>query len=208
MFADRTDAGRKLAERLAALRLSDPVILALPRGGVPVAAEIARVLTAPLDLILVRKVGVPGHEELAAGAVTETSVVFNADVLAGLGMAEGDFGGAVEAKRAEIAARRALYLSGREPARVAGRTAVVVDDGIATGATARAALRTLRDRGAARVVLAVPVAAPEALRSLASEADDIVCIEAPDRFMAVGAHYRSFPQVADTEVVRLLSKDA
>jgi len=208
MFSDRAEAGRRLAEALAPLGLREPVVLALPRGGVPVAAEIAARLGAPLDLILVRKLGVPGHEELAAGAVAEGAVVFNPEVLAQIGRSAADFAGRVAEKEAEIAARRALFLSGRAPVPVAGRTAVVVDDGIATGATARAALLALRARGAAEVVLAVPVAPPGALAALAPLADRIVCLERPVSFWAVGAHYADFTQVGDDEVIAILDRFA
>ncbi|MCX7889433.1 MAG: phosphoribosyltransferase family protein [Rhodobacteraceae bacterium] len=208
MFRDRAEAGRRLAGALAPLALRDPVVLALPRGGVPVAAEIAARLKAPLDLILVRKLGVPGQEELAAGAVAEGAVVFNPGVLAALGRTEADFAAAVAARRAEIERRRALFLGGRAPADVAGRTAIVVDDGIATGATARAALACLRARGAAAVVLAVPVAAPDSLEALAPLADRIVCLERPADFRAVGLHYADFTQVGDEEVIAILDRFA
>ena len=149
LFHDRAEAGASLAEFVAELGLDDPVVLALPRGGVPVAAPVARRLSAPLDLLMVRKLGMPGHAELAAGAVVEgAGPVFNREILAGAGLSETDFRDAVEEKRAEMAARRARYLGGRVPVPVAGRDVVVVDDGIATGATMRAALKGLRARGA------------------------------------------------------------
>lgn len=206
MFADRAEAGRRLAERVKALALPRPVVLALPRGGVPVAAEVARRLGAPLGLIFVRKIGAPGHEELAAGAVAEDAEpVFNARVLASIGKRAQDFAGIVAAKRAEIADRRALYLGGAADPDLTGATAVVVDDGIATGATLRAALAALRGRGAARIVLAVPVAPVEARADFAGLADDILILEEPRDFWAVGAHYRSFPQTSDAEVIATLA---
>jgi len=206
MFTDRAEAGNELAERIAAMQLADPVVLALPRGGVPVAVPVAARLGAPLDLILVRKIGVPGHEELAAGALVEgAEPVFNPDVLRMTGRTEADFARTVDRKRAEIAARRSLYLAGRAPVPLAGRTAVVIDDGIATGASMRAALKGLAQREPARIVLAVPVAPRDALEALRALVDDIVCLEMPDFFYAVGAHYREFGQVSDDEVARAMA---
>jgi predicted phosphoribosyltransferase len=208
MFEDRIEAGRKLGAAVGALKLGDAVVLGLPRGGVPVAAEVARALGAPLGVILVRKLGAPGHEELAAGAVGDGEppvVVFNRDVLVMLGLTEADFAGMIVTKAAEIADRRRRYLGGRRSLEVKGRTAVVVDDGIATGATMRAALTVLRAQGAARVVLAVPVAPREVLAGLRSEVDDLICLKTPVPFIAVGAHYRRFGQTSDEEVVALLA---
>jgi predicted phosphoribosyltransferase len=208
MFRDRVEAGEKLADALAGLALPDPVVLALPRGGVPVAAPVARRLKAPLDLLLVRKIGVPGHEELAVGAVVDGPVheaVFNKPVLAMLGMTEADFAPAIDRKLAEIEARRATYLGGAAPVPVEGRTAIVVDDGIATGATVKAALLGLKRRSPASVILAVPVAPADTLAELEPLVDRIVCLDAPRDFYAVGAHYREFPQVEDAEVIALLA---
>lgn len=208
MFRDRTEAGEALADALAGLALPDPVVLALPRGGVPVAAPVARRLKAPLDLLLVRKIGAPGHEELAVGAVVDGPVheaVFNEPVLAMLGMTEADFALAIERKLAEIEARRAAYLGGAAPVPVEGRTAIVVDDGIATGATAKAALLGLKRRRPASVILAVPVAPADTLRDLEPLVDRVVCLDIPRDFYAVGAHYRDFPQVEDAEVIALLA---
>jgi predicted phosphoribosyltransferase len=208
MFRDRTEAGEKLADALAGLSLADPVVLALPRGGVPVAVPVARQLKAPLDLLLVRKIGVPGHEELAVGAVVDGPVheaVFNKPVLAMLGMTEADFAPAIDRKLAEIEARRATYLGGAAPVPVEGRTAIVVDDGIATGATVKAALLGLKRRSPASVILAVPVAPADTLAELEPLVDRIVCLDAPRDFYAVGAHYREFPQVEDAEVIALLA---
>lgn len=182
-------------------------MLALPRGGVPVAAPVARRLGAALGLLLVRKLGVPGHEELAAGAVgggDPPVTVFNDNVLAMIGKTEADFAGAVAAKVGEIAARRARYLGDRPDPEVAGRTVVVVDDGTATGATVRAGLLLLKARKPARVILAVPVAPRAALGDFAGLADEVVCLETPEPFVAVGAHYARFPQTSDEEVVALL----
>lgn len=209
MFIDRAEAGRKLADALEKMELAEPVVLALPRGGVPVAAPIAERLGAPLDLVLVRKIGVPGHEELAAGAVAEgAEPVFNASVLASIGRRPEDFADAVAKKRAEIAERRKMYLGGREQVSLKGRTVIVVDDGIATGATVKAALGGVRESGAGRVILAVPVASAEALAEIEPMVDDTICLEMPSPFYAVGAHYRKFLQVDDDEVVAFLGGSA
>jgi predicted phosphoribosyltransferase len=208
MFRDRTEAGEALAEALEGLALPDPVVLALPRGGVPVAAPVARRLKAPLDLLLVRKIGAPGHEELAVGAVADGPVheaVFNKPVLAMLGMTEAEFAPAIARKLAEIEARRATYLGDAAPVSVEGRTAIVVDDGIATGATAKAALLGLKRRHPASVILAVPVAPADTLAELEPLVDRVVCLDVPRDFYAVGAHYRDFPQVEDEEVIALLA---
>ncbi|GKY88769.1 phosphoribosyltransferase [Sinisalibacter aestuarii] len=205
MFRDRQDAGKQLAEALAQLDLPDPVVLALPRGGVPVALPIARRLNAPLDLLLVRKIGVPGNAELAAGAVVEgAEPVFNADVLRSFGLTEARLADAVESKRAEIAARRRLWLGARAPVPRAGKTLIVVDDGIATGATMRAALSGLVGAEPAAIVLAVPVAPPETLAALEALCTSAVCLETPAFFGAVGAHYARFDQVADAAVAEMI----
>ncbi len=207
MFRDRTDAGERLADVLATRDLPDPVVLALPRGGVPVALPVAKRLGAPLDLLLVRKIGMPGNRELAAGAVVEGGApVFNPEVLKVSGMTARDFDADVAEKRAQIAARRTAWLSGRNAVDLTGRTAIVVDDGIATGATVKAALRGLATRGARRVVLAVPVAPADSLAALAPLCDEVVCLETPARFYAVGAHYRVFDQVADDAVADMLTR--
>jgi putative phosphoribosyl transferase len=207
-FTDRSDAGQQLAERIAALGLPDPVVLALPRGGVPVAVEVARLLRAPLDLVLVRKIGAPGHEELAAGALVDgerPELVLNADVVRSYGIDQAWLERQQTLQLAEIERRRTLYLGGRARPKIAGRTAIVVDDGIATGATVRAALHAVRRAGPRELVLAVPVAAAEVLARLASEADRLVCLHAPQDFMSVGQFYRDFRQVEDEEVVAMLS---
>jgi predicted phosphoribosyltransferase len=211
MFENRSDAGRQLARRLARFRGHDVVVLALPRGGVPVAFEVAQALGAPLDLLLVRKLGAPGHPELAAGAIVDgetLEIVANEDVLRLTGADHAFLERVAQRELAELERRRALYLGARPPLAVKGRTAIVVDDGVATGATVRAALRGLRRRAPARVVLAVPVAAPEALASLAAEADETECLEAPASFGAVGSFYRDFRQTGDAEVIALLERAA
>ena len=209
MFRDRTEAGEALADALEGSDLTDPVILALPRGGLPVAIPVAERLKAPLDLLLVRKIGAPGHEELAVGAVVDgpaRETVFNHHVLSMLGLREEDFGEAVAAKLAEIEARRARYMGDVPPVPLAGRTAIVVDDGIATGATVKAALLGLRRRNPREIVLAVPVAPADSLADLEPLVTRVVCLEVPDPFYAVGAHYHHFPQVDDAEVVAAMAE--
>lgn len=205
-FADRTDAGRQLAAALQPLALADPVVLALPRGGVPVAVEVARALHAPLDLLLVRKIGAPWNPEFAVAAIAEGGdPVVDEECLLATGATPEHVAREAVAARAEIARRRAAYLAGRAAVPVAGRDVIVVDDGIATGSTVRAALRALRQRAPARVLLAVPVAPPDTLAALRAEVDALVCLRTPVPFEAVGAHYVDFHQVPDTEVVRLLA---
>lgn len=208
-FRDRTEAGERLAERLSSDQLPDPVVLALPRGGVPVALPVARALDAPLDLLIVRKIGMPGHGELAAGALLdgdEPVMVWNRDILTASGLTPADLGATVARERREAEARRAKYLFGRPPVPVKGRTAVVVDDGIATGATMRAALTGLRARGPAAIVLAVPVAPADTLGALAPLVDRTVCLATPSPFHAVGAHYDRFEQTGDAEVISALDR--
>lgn len=211
MFTDRREAGRRLAERLSRLKDQDPVVLALPRGGVPVAFEIARALAAPLDLVLVRKLGAPQQEELAVGAIAEgepAELVLDDRLIRHLHIPQAYLDEAKAAALREIERRRKLYCGDRGTVDIAGRTAIVVDDGIATGATMRAALRSVRRRKAARVVLAVPVAAGPTLRKLRREVDEIVCLETPADFYAVGQFYGAFPQLPDEEVTALLAQAA
>lgn len=210
VFADRREAGRQLGVAVASLVGTDPaVVLALPRGGVSVGAEVAGVLGCPLDVLVVRKVGVPGHRELAMGALAGGTVVRNHDVIASVGVDEATFDRVVAQERAVAQARERSYRGIREAVSLAGRTAIVVDDGLATGATARAALTALRARDddrPARVVLAVPVAPPDTLDLLANLCDDVVCLRSPRDFYAVGAWYADFTQVDDAEVERLLQR--
>jgi putative phosphoribosyl transferase len=207
-FRDRRDAGGRLAAALAHYSVERPVVLALPRGGVPVAAMIATALAAPLDLILVRKIGVPFHKELAMGAVVDggrPTIVRNQDVIAMAGITEEAFQSVCDAELGEIERRRRAYVGARAPVTVAGRTVVVVDDGLATGATMKAALRALKMRAPRRLVMAVPVAPPDTLAEMQPEADDIVCLEAPAAFDAIGAFYEDFRQVSDRQVIALLA---
>ncbi len=208
-FTDRSDAGRRLARALLAYKADRPVVLALPRGGVPVAAEVARALDAPMDLVLVRKIGVPFEPELAMGAVVDGPApltVRNADVIALSGVSEAAFAEVRERELAEIERRRARYLGGRAHPELAGRTIIVVDDGIATGATTRVALKAVRAQHPARLVLAVPVAPTDTLKALRDDVDDVVCLEQHEDFGAIGYYYRDFRQVGDAEVIALLAQ--
>jgi putative phosphoribosyl transferase len=203
-FANRRDAGRRLGAALRTLDLERPVVLGLPRGGVPVADEVARALDAPLDVLVVRKVGVPWQPEVAMGAVGERgTVVWNDGVRRSARVADADLAALELRERAEVEARVARFREGREPVGLSGRTAVVVDDGVATGATARVACRIARALGAARVLLAVPVAPPEVVEDV-PEADEVVCLVSPRAFTAVGMHYADFGQTSDREVVAIL----
>lgn len=206
-FADRDEAGLLLAERLAGMDLAAPLVLALPRGGVPVGAQIARRLGAPLDVVLVRKLGAPEEPELAIGAVAdgdEPEIVLNARVVEDLGVIEEFIRSATARELAAIAQRRSDYAGVRPRVAPFGRTAIVVDDGVATGMTMQAALRAIRRQKPARVIVAVPVASRDAVTLLQGEADEVVCLSAPRRFGSVGSFYRTFRQVSDADVARLL----
>lgn len=204
-YLDRRDAGRVLAERLSGYKgRSDVTVLALPRGGVPVAYEVARALGAPLDVFVVRKLGYPGQEEFAMGAIASGGVqVLNAFAIDGV--SEPQLESIVARERVELARREALYRGTSPPIDVRGRTVIVVDDGLATGATMRAAVAALRQQAPARLVVGVPVGAEETCRQLASEADEVVCPCTPYPFRAVGLWYQEFTQTSDDEVRRLLA---
>jgi predicted phosphoribosyltransferase len=207
MFTDRRDAGRLLAELVAELNLTDPVVCALPRGGVPVALEVARRLHAPLDLILVRKLGAPGFPEVAMGAVVDgenAQTIVNEDVFAETGADAAGLGRARGRELAELERRRAVYLGDRPHVNPEGRIVVVVDDGLATGSTAQAALAAVRRQGAARIVLAVPVAPADVVEEMRGRADDVVVVQTPDQFWAIGQFYVDFHQLSDDETVTLL----
>ena len=212
VFINRSDAGRQLAQALRPYRDPQPVVLALPRGGVPVAAEVAAALGAPLDLLLVRKIGVPAQPELAMGAVVnggDPIVVRNDDVIDLAGITEATFDAIRDRELTEIERRRRLYLGDRPSTPLAGRIAIVIDDGVATGATTRAALRAIRlRRQPARLVLAVPVAAPDALVALRDEADAVVCLEEHTSFGAIGFYYADFRQISDDEVKDIMARFA
>lgn len=207
MYQDRREAGRRLAEQLLHLKDSRPVVLALPRGGVPVGFEVATALDAPLDLLLVRKIGVPWQPELAVGAVVDgqqPESFVNREVMESLNIPESYVAEEGARQLAEIERRRRLYLGERRRIDVEGRTAVVVDDGIATGATVRVALQALRRIGPARLVLATPVAPRSTVEALRPEVDEVVCPSMPEDFGALSLHYADFEQVSDDEVIRLL----
>jgi putative phosphoribosyl transferase len=204
-FRDRTDAGRQLAARLEHLRGRDVVVLGLPRGGVPVAAEVARALGAPLDVVVVRKLGVPYRPELAMGALGEGGVVVRLEeVVRRAGVAEAAFAEVERRESAELDRRLRHLRSVRPRVPLNGRTVVVVDDGIATGSTARAACAVVRAQGAGPVVLAAPVCPPDAAATLAEQVDEVVCVATPDRFGSVGRHYTDFRPTTDDEVTELL----
>jgi putative phosphoribosyl transferase len=211
MFEDRAEAGRQLATALAGYKDERPVVLGLPRGGVAVAAEIAEALEAPLGLILVRKIGAPTRRELALGAVVDGQdpcVVRNDDVIRALGVNEATFDAICRRELSEIERRRRRYAGNATRADVAARVVIVVDDGIATGATMRAALRATRMRQPKKLVLAVPVAAPDALDELRSEVDDLVCLISEEHFSAIGLFYVDFHQLSDAEVTEILARFA
>ena len=208
-FRDRSEAGHRLARALAHYKGEEAVVFALPRGGVPVAAIIAAELQAPLDLILVRKIGVPYQPEFAMGAIAEGDnliTVRNEDVIQLARVSEADFNAVRESEREEIERRRKLYLGDRVRPEVSGRLAIVVDDGVATGATTRAALRAIRMRHPKKLVLAVPVAPTDTLRALCEEADEIVCLEDHRDFGAIGFFYADFRQINDEEVITTLER--
>lgn len=204
-FRDRIVAGRQLGAELARHDLADPVVLGLPRGGVPVAAEVARALDAPLDVLVVRKVGAPFQPELAVGAVAEGVTALSTELIAQLGLPRDQVEALAEVERTEVARRTERFRRVAPRLELAGRTAVIVDDGLATGATARAAAEVARKLGAARVVVAAPVSSTEARRSLRGLADDVVALDYPEPFMAVGCWYDDFRQTTDEEVVQLLA---
>ena len=207
MFANRVDAGRQLGRRLQHLKGPDVVVLGLPRGGVPVAAEVAEVLEAPLDVILVRKLGVPDQPELAMGALGEDEVrVLVPETIRRAGVTEQEFAAVHERERAELRRRGQRFRGARERLSLAGKTAVLVDDGIATGSTARAACQVARALGATRVVVAVPVAPAGWAQQFTDCADEQICLLAPGRLVAIGRWYEDFSQTTDDEVRALLGR--
>jgi putative phosphoribosyl transferase len=207
-FADRTAAGRVLAGRLEQFGDdADAIVLGLARGGVPVAFEVARVLGLPLDVFLVRKLGVPGHEELAMGAIASGDVVvMNERVTGGLGLSEDVIEKVAARERTELKRREHAYRDGRPPADVRGLTAILIDDGLATGASMRAAIQALRELDAGTIVVAVPIAPPDTCEELEAHADAVVCAHTPEPFVAVGAWYESFEQTTDDEVRDVLAR--
>lgn len=210
-FTDRVTAGRELAKVLSAQKLIDPVVLALPRGGVPIAAEVAKALKAPLDIVLVRKIGVPYQRELAVAAVVNgdnPELVINEDVARYAHIPPDYIDAQVRRELEEIERRRKIYLQGRERVPLHDRTLILVDDGIATGASIRAALKALKRKAPKRLILAVPVAPAETVEALRREVDDLVCLQTPEPFIAIGVHYGDFHQMSDDEVVSLLAEHA
>jgi len=209
LFADRADAGRSLARELAYLRGRDVVVLGLPRGGVPVAFEVAQELGAPLDVIVVRKLGVPFQPELAMGAIGEGGIrIINHEVVRGSWIAPEEIAGVERRERQELDRQARRFRAGRDRVDVAGRTAVVVDDGVATGSTARAACEVARGQGAARVVFAAPVGAPKSAQALRDSCNEVVCLHTPASFRSVGQWYADFTPVPDAEVTALLQRTA
>lgn len=211
MFRDRQDAGGKLGASLKLLQLQDPIILALPRGGVPVAVEVARVLKAPLDLVIVRKVGAPGNPELAVAAIVDgdpADVVLNREIIEAYALDDGALRALIAKERPELERRRAVYRGKGLPLSVAGKTAIVVDDGAATGTTMKVAIRALKRRSPRKIVVALPVAPPETVEELAQEADLTICLNQPARFRALSYYYGSFPQLSDGEVIDMVTAAA
>ncbi len=207
LFKDRGHAGELLAEELKRYRNKDVVVLALPRGGVPVGAEIARALSATLDIVIPRKIGAPGDPELAIGAVTgHGGVLLNEHIVRALGVSADYIAQAVAQERSEIERRSRLYRGGRPAPHIEGRTVILVDDGVATGYTMLAALRGVREEKPTRLVAAVPVAPPDSVRRLEAEADEVVVLSQPVPFFAVGQFYEDFSQVSDTEVESILQE--
>ena len=207
-FADRKEAGKILAEALSSYaHKNNLLVLALPRGGVPVAYEVAKFLHAPMDLWLVRKLGVPGHEELAMGALAgEGLYVINDEVVSLMRIGKNIINDVMVHERAELDRRNKLYRQGRPPPDVAGKTVIVIDDGLATGATMRAAIMSLRQAGADRIIAAAPVGAPSTCRDLEKDADGVLCLFTPEPFYGVGVWYDDFSQTMDREVQSLLQK--
>jgi putative phosphoribosyl transferase len=206
LFRDRREAGRALAEVLRRERPADPVVLALPRGGVPVGREVASVLRAPLEVLVARKVGAPGEPEVGMGAVAEGGGIFvDRDLVSAAGVTERDLAARIAREREEVARRVRAYRGDRPLPALAGRTAIVVDDGVARGGTARAALRAVRALGPGRLLLAAPVIAGETIEDLRGEADRVVCVEAPLPFVAVGCWYEDFAQTGEDEVLAILA---
>ncbi|WP_442579263.1 phosphoribosyltransferase [Mesorhizobium sp. ASY16-5R] len=211
MFRDRQEAGRKLAEELVKLKLADPLVLALPRGGVPVAAEIADALKAPLDLVIVRKVGAPGNSELAVAAIVDGNppdIVLNREIVEAYDLDDAQLRFLVSRERPELERRRIAFLGDRHPLSTAGKTVILVDDGAATGTTMKVAVRAIQRRSPREVIVALPVAPFDILTELAEEADRIICLNKPIRFVALSYHYHDFPQLSDEEVVSLFKHRA
>lgn len=206
MFRDRQHAGHLLAEACTAFSNTHPIVLALPRGGVPVAYEIALALHAPLDILVVRKIGSPWNPEFGLGAIAEDVEVFDEDSMRFAGVDRHDLLPVIQREKAELSRRNKLYRGNRSFPDLRGHTVILVDDGIATGVTIKAAIQALRAHHPGKIILAVPVAPPDTIKELDSLADDVICLESPSNFMAVGASYESFPQTTDDEVISILGQ--
>ncbi|MAW80416.1 MAG: phosphoribosyltransferase [Parvularcula sp.] len=209
MFRDRREAGRQLAEKLLSFAKAEPIVYALPRGGLPVADEVAKRLDAPLDLILVRKLGAPGHEELAIGALVDggaPTTILHQDVIAELNVPDAYIQSVETDALAEIERRRKLYMKDQPPLPAKDRIAIIVDDGLATGATMEAAVAAMRKAGAAQIIVAVPVAPRDTIEKLEKIADDVIALETPYPFWSVGSWYQSFPQLTDEDVIETLAR--
>jgi putative phosphoribosyl transferase len=209
MFRDRQEAGEKLGIELAKLQLHRPVVLALPRGGVPVAVEVAKALGAPLDLLIVRKVGAPGNPELAVAAIVDgdpPDIVLNREIVEAYALDNADLDALIALERPELERRRIAYRGKCRPLSIAGKTAIVVDDGVATGTTMKVAIRALKRRSPREIIVAVPVSPPDTMAELAREADHVVCLSQPGRFRALGYHYLRFPQLSDDEVTTAMDE--
>jgi len=209
LFRDRREAGRQLAEKLLSFAKAEPIVYALPRGGLPVADEVAKRLDAPLDLILVRKLGAPGHEELAIGALVDggaPTTILHQDVIAELNVPDAYIQSVETDALAEIERRRKLYMKDQPPLPAKDRIAIIVDDGLATGATMEAAVAAMRKAGAAQIIVAVPVAPRDTIEKLEKIADDVIALETPYPFWSVGSWYQSFPQLTDEDVIETLAR--
>ncbi|MBZ9846887.1 phosphoribosyltransferase [Mesorhizobium sp. CA14] len=208
MFRDRQDAGQKLGASLVRLQLQDPIVLALPRGGVPIAAEVAKALQAPMDLIIVRKVGAPGNPELAVAAIVDgdpPDVVLNREIVEAYALDDSALRSLIPQERPELERRRAIFRGKDLPLSVSGKTVIVVDDGAATGTTMKVAIRALKRRSSRKIIVALPVAPPEIVEELAQEADLTICLSQPARFRALSYYYASFPQLSDSEALDMMT---
>ncbi|MDX8528280.1 phosphoribosyltransferase [Mesorhizobium sp. MSK_1335] len=208
MFRDRQEAGQKLGASLQPLQLKDPIVLALPRGGVPVAAEMAKALKAPLDLVIVRKVGAPGNPELAVAAIVDgdpPDVVLNREIVEAYALDDGALRVLIAQERPELERRRTVYRGKDPPLSVADKTVIIVDDGAATGTTMKVAIRALKRRSPRKIIVALPVAPPEIVDELAQEADLTICLNQPARFRALSYYYGNFPQLCDSEVLDIMA---